>query len=218
MSVEKKHIDFRRVLGRLSLVFDEWSLSSYLDETIKDANCLLCYAYIDSMAGMTYEVLGAAFYYKGDFYFVGERKGLGFKIRAESVTEEQVIPVRNVALRQKYNKIIEDIDNLYDSNENIREMRRIRRLDKFRHPIFPDDVLVTLYSQKYGKFEGVWVKVEKKLETQEGEEEVFAGKLLNEPNNDYGIHRGEEIRFLYHKIDDDIVLVYSPDFNELFKW
>ena len=217
MENEKKYIDFRKVLGKLSLVFDAWSVSSYIDETLKEANCLLCYAYIDNSAGLTYEVLGAAHYYDGSYYFVGERKGVGFKIRSESITEDLVLPIVNSALRHKYEDLIENIDTHYTCEKEVLRIRGFRRLDKFRHPNYPDDMLVTLYSEKYEKFEGVWVKVNKQIETTASEEDVFAGILLNEPNRDYDVHAGQEIRFLYHKIDDDRVLLYTPGFNELLK-
>ena len=213
----RKYINFRKVLGELSLIFDARSVANYVDETLKEANCLLCYAYIDNTAGLTYEVLAAAHYYDESYYFVGEHKGLGFKIRAESITEDLVLPIENSALRHKYENVIEDIDTHYACGKDIMHIRRFRRLDKFRHPNYPDDMLVALYSEKYEKFEGVWVKVNKQIETNASDEDVFAGTLLNEPNRDYGVHAGQEIRFVYHKIDEDRVLLYMPGYNELLK-
>ena len=102
------------------------------------------------------------------------------------------------------------------SNENMKEMLAIEELDAFRHPACPNDVIVTLYSDKYDKCEGVWVKLTACLDDKANGEEVFKGKLLSEPWKDYGVHGAEDIYFIHHKVDDHSVLLYSPGFNEIF--
>ena len=215
-------IPFRDVLGKLCIVNDSWSLKSYTQhgidgcEKLNGANALLCYAYMDNMMGLTYQVFAAVFYHEGDYYLIGEREKLDYKIRAESLVYNRVYPIENKALDIKYKEQKEFIDNHYMSNENMKEMLAIEELDVFRHPACPNDVIVTLYSDKYEKCEGVWVKLTARLTEKANGEEVFKGKLLTEPWKDYGVHGAEDIYFIHHKVDDHSVLLYSPGFNEIF--
>ena len=215
-------IPFRAVLGKLCIVRDSWSLKSYTQhsidgcEKLDGANALLCYAYMDNMMGLTYQVFGAVFYHEGDYYLVGERVKLDYKIRAESLVYNRVYPIENKALDIKYKEQKDFIDNHYMSNESMKEMLAIEELDAFRHPACPNDVIVTLYSDKYEKCEGVWVKLTARLDEKANGEEVFKGKLLSEPWKDYGVHGTEDIYFIHHKVDDHSVLLYSPGFNEIF--
>ena len=43
---------------------------------------------------------------------------------------------------------------------------------------------------------------------------IFKGILLNEPYKDYGVHRGEKIFFLHHKIDEEFVLITGAQTNQ----
>lgn len=215
-------IPFRNILGKLCIVRDSWSLKSYTQhaidgcEKLDGANALLCYAYMDNMMGLTYQVFAAVFYHEGDYYLVGEREKLDYKIRAESLVYNRVHPIENKALDIKYKEQKEFIDNHYMSNENMKEMLAIEELDVFRHSACPNDVIVTLYSDKYEKCEGVWVKLTARLTEKANGEEVFKGKLLTEPWKDYGVHGAEDIYFIHHKVDNHSVLLYSPGFNEVF--
>ncbi len=214
-------IPFRKVVGNLCIVLDAASLSSYTQSDIKDsekiegANSLLCYVYIDNMMGVTYEVLAATYFYFGDYYLVGERAQLSMKIRAESLAYNRVYPIDNRALMKKYHQQIMFIDEHYTCNDEMKELRSLECLDNFRHPAIPDDVIVTLYSDKYEKCEGVWVSLRKQLNSMFNGEQIFMGKLLSEPWKDYGVHSGQDIYFLNHKVDDHSLLLYSPGFNEM---
>ncbi len=214
-------IPFRKVVGNLCIVLDAASLASYTQSDIKDsekiegANSLLCYVYIDNMMGVTYEVLAATYFYFGDYYLVGERSQLSMKIRAESLAYNRVYPIDNRALMKKYHQQIMFIDEHYTCSEEMEKLRSLEGLDSFRHPAIPDDVIVTLYSDKYDKCEGVWVTLRKQLKTMYNGEQAFMGKLLSEPWKDYGVHAGQDIYFLNHKVDDRSVLLYSPGLNEV---
>ena len=217
------NIPFRKVLGKLSIVIDNNSLESYAQSDVKDcekiegANSLLCYAYVDSQMGLTYEVLAATYFLNGDYYLVGEREKLGMKIRAETFVYNRVYPIENQALYHKYTERIKGIDEHYDKNEEHKKLREIEFLDRFRHPAFPEDVLVTMFKKEDDKCEGVWVKLIGQLPTLPNGEEVFKGRLLSEPWKDYGVHSGEVIYFIHHKVDDHVVLLYGPGFNDILK-
>ena len=216
-------VPFRHVLRNLVVIFDCWSLKGYTQHTIEDcekiegANSLLCYVYMDNMAGLTYQVLGATYYIGGDYYLVGERAKLDYKIRAESLIYNRVYPVKNKALSHKYKERIEFIDKQYMSNEKIEDLLDIEILDPFRHPAFPNDLLVTLHNPDYEKCERVWVRLDEQIESLQNGEEVFKGRLLNEPWKDFGVHGGEVIYFINHKVKDGTVLLHSTGFNDILK-
>ena len=217
------NIPFRKVLGKLAIVIDSSSLESYTQSDVKEcekiegANSLLCYAYVDSQMGITYEVLAATYYLNGDYYLVGEREKLGMKIRAETFVYNRVYPIENQALYHKYAERIKGIDEHYDQNEEQKKLREIDILDKFRHPAFPNDVVVTLFRKEYDKCEGVWVRLNGHLSKTVNGEEVYKGELISEPWKDYGIHAGQTIYFLLHKVDNGEVLLYSYGYNQILK-
>ena len=216
-------VPFRSVLRNLVIVFDCWSLKSYTQhavegcEKIDGANSLLCYAYLDNMMGLTYEVLGATYYEDGDYYLVGEREKLSYKIRAESLIYNRVFPIKNKALYHKYKERINSINDNYMSNEKVNEVLDIDFIDGFRHPAFPNDLLVTLHNPDYEKCEGVWVRLDEQLASLPNGEEVFKGRLLSEPWKDFGVHGGEIIYFINHKVKDGTVLLHSKGFNDILK-
>ena len=77
-----------------------------LTGTTKEANSLLCYGYIDATAGLTYQTVAATMYIDGDFSIVDTAKVISMKIRADSVSCEDIIPVRNKALFRQYSYIL----------------------------------------------------------------------------------------------------------------
>ena len=65
---------------------------------------------------------------------------------------------------------------------------KVEAIDTSRSPEFPDDVLVILIHGNNAP-EGCWVRCEKIADG------MMAGTLLNEPDSDFGVHRGDLISF-----------------------
>lgn len=76
-------------------------------------------------------------------------------------------------------------------------------LDQYRNPMFPDDVLVTLYKDKMEP-EQVWVRTFTIMD-----DGLFFGELLNEPWKDFGCHEYELIGFRLYQEDDFETLIYT---------
>lgn len=75
-------------------------------------------------------------------------------------------------------------------NEDLDLIRSIADIDVYRDDTFFDDVQVVLAGDDL-KPEIVWIKTEKILD-----DDLFAGVLLNEPYEDFGVHRGDAVRFI----------------------
>ena len=97
------------------------------------------------------------------------------------------------------------VDKNYYVSDLIEELRsdRFAFLDEYRHPRFPDDVQALLYSEENG-IEQVWVR----LTFVTKDNEIF-GELLNEPNHDYGCHKGDLIELEETDAGEDKVLVFT---------
>ena len=90
----------------------------------------------------------------------------------------------------------------YAVEEDIEESRKMKVLDAFRSPEYPDDVLV--YLLKVGnKPEACWVRIEGLMENQ------IIGTLLNEPEQNFSYHVGEKIAFFIHEDENGGIALCS---------
>ena len=99
--------------------------------------------------------------------------------------------------------ITQRIDENYKcTNAEVERMRDFKFLDSMRHPDYPDDIQVLLVKENF-KIEQVWVRSWKYTQ-----DELF-GQLLNEPDQNFGIHNGDIIGFAPVKSDDKIFCVFT---------
>lgn len=160
-------------------------------------NAILAWGYIDHTAGITFEVLCM-----GEYTSNGEidlRRGnntTSFKLRYESVNG--VIVLLNDSVMPALQDKIDMIKNGYQVNEAVIKARNSTIFDDFRHPEFPDDVM--LYFVKEGlRLEGIWCRFEDEIDGRP------AVKMLNEPNGDFGVHQGDLITFDWGKQDGKMI-------------
>ena len=83
------------------------------------------------------------------------------------------------------------------------ETRLIKNLDPFRHPDYPDDVVVYFFSAEH-KPELLWVRC------VSVDENILSGELLNEPTKDFGCHVGDKIKFGVAQIGEQNILLHLP--------
>ena len=162
---------------------------------------ILTYGYIDRMAGFTLEVLAAAFMDNEEMSFgIGNTEKLS-KIRIESVIDDECYYVddEDDSMYELYSDKLEMLKN-YDAEDGVEESRNMDFLDSSRSPEYPDDVLV--YLLKNGnKPEGCWVRIEELAEHE------IIGTLLNEPNQDFGYHIGNQIAFYVHQTENKEIIL-----------
>ena len=95
------------------------------------------------------------------------------------------------------------ITDRIDADDAKEQTRLIKNLDAFRHPHYPDDVVVYFFSAEH-KPELLWVRC------VSVDENILAGELLNEPNEDFGCHAGDLIKFGVAQINEQNILLNLP--------
>ena len=195
----KEDFNFRDLTAGPVLIVNDRNLATVgtAFEHKPSDNAILAWGYIDHTAGITFEVLCM-----GEYTTNGRidlRRGnntTSFKLRYESITGVIVLLNDNVmpALQDK----IDMIKNGYQVNEAVIKARNSSIFDDFRHPEFPDDVM--LYFVKEGlRPEGIWCRFEDEIDGRP------AVKMLNEPNADFGVHRGDLITFDWGENDGKMI-------------
>lgn len=172
------------------------------------ANCILTYGYIDHTAGLTLEVLAAAFKSDDGFSFENTNLEISSKIRIGSIMEDDCYYFDD-GDGSLYERYADKVDMLkeYDVGDEVEESRNMDFLDGSRSPEYPDDVLVYLLKDG-NKPEGCWVRIEALAEHQ------IIGTLLNEPDQNFDYHEGEKIAFyVYQTEDKEIVLCSNMNSN-----
>ena len=167
------------------------------------ANCILTYGYIDRMAGLTLEVLAAAFMDNEEMSFGDGNAEKLSKIRIESVIDDECyyIDDEDCSMYKLYSDKLDMLKN-YAAGDGVEESRNMVFLYSLRSPEYPDDVLV--YLLKNGnKPEGCWVRIEALAE------HAIIGTLLNEPSQDFGYHAGSQIAFYVHQTENKEIILCS---------
>lgn len=158
---------------------------------------VLVYGYVDHEAGFTFEILSLALQGdEGGFKFYDLPNDITYKIRADAVKDCECLFSEDVF--EKYMELFKDkISSLetYEENENVAKSRRFDFLDPFRHEECIDDVQVVLLKDGLQP-EQVWVRIE------DLGDKVIIGKLLNEPDQDFGYHLHEKVAFFVYTDED----------------
>ncbi|MBP3270629.1 MAG: hypothetical protein J6M17_00190 [Ruminococcus sp.] len=167
------------------------------------ANCVLTYGYIDHDAGQTMEILCAGINSGDGFSFFDSCDEIKAMLRIGSVIEDEffVFDDNDGRISKRYAKKLNNL-KVYEVSEEIEETRNMAFLDRSRHEYYPDDILVYLIKQGLNP-EGCWVRIS-------GIGDYFIlGKLLNEPDQDFGCHEGENIEVFVQKTDDGSIICFS---------
>ena len=207
-----KEVGFRAFYHQFCAV----KLTAQLKEAIKEfpaadsANYALVYGYIDRDAGLTLEILAAAKKGKNGFGFADPATDIRSFIRIESVAEAEFyyFSDEDGSLKKRYAEKIAALDT-YAVSEEIEKTREMGFLDSCRDATYPDDIMVRLIKDGLQP-EGCWVRI-----SGLGEH-WFMGRLLNEPDQMFGYHEGEEIAFFVEETEDKQVFCYS-DMNPSVK-
>ncbi len=178
-------------------------LEMYPDEKLDG---FLTYGYIDKTAGFTFSIFGGA-------------KISGGQIKIFPINYNEIALIRRGAadsaevkiLSEEYSLAFRDRIQMINDNysvDNAREQTRfIKTLDAFRHPHYPDDVVVYFFSEKH-KPELMWVRC------LSIDENILTGELLNEPTKNFGCHAGDKILFGAAQIGGQNILIHLPPKKE----
>lgn len=182
---------------------DEYKLPMINYPHIEKANCLLAYGYIDREAGLTLEVLATGFEQEERCTFFDPPERARFSLPGERMENEEFLLMddRDKRLSNRYGKKLAGLQK-YTAGGEIEKTREMRFLDDSRHPFFPDDVQVYLMRQGL-KPEPCWTRISGLAENW------IKGVLLNEPEQDFGCHQGEEVAINLDHTEDGKVICYA---------
>ena len=161
----------------------------------------LTYTYIDGET-FTFEILAGA-------QLNGERVKIFPASYKKSVRlkREQVDDSDLKILTSEYSIAFRDrIQMINDKNsvDTVKEQTRmIKTLDAFRHPHYPDDVVVYFLDGEH-KPELLWVRC------NSVDDNILAGELLNEPRSNFGCHAGDIIKFGVAQVNGQNILLHLP--------
>lgn len=203
--------DFRELFHKIVYVQSTEEVRNGLEKHIEicaEDDGFLAYGYIDNEAGFSFRILCSAnirnnVLNRGEF-----PKYDGYIIRRGYLSGCSFLHIDEYEIdTSDFDEYISEINDCYKCNEQTEEMRNFTFLDPLRHPDYPDDIKVVLYQQGMG-LEQVWVKCYAYTD-----KELF-GLLLNEPNQDFGIHYGSIIEFAPVKTEDGLLCVYTGRYRE----
>lgn len=155
----------------------------------EQGNCILTYGYIDRSAGLTLEILSVGIAEKDSVTFFEGIDAYRSFLRISAVMEQEfwALEDEDGSLHAEHATKIERLHH-YDASEEVELTRQMEFLDPSRDPTYIDDVRVYLFKEGLSP-ESCWVRIT----GLEGHN--LKGALLNEPKQDFGCHRGEEISF-----------------------
>lgn len=162
-----------------------------------EADGVLTYGYCDSEAGFTLEILCCVKNIgEGQFAFANPSEDTRGIVRIGAVADEDFVFVGygDDPIKDNFPKNIEMVSH-YDADEEVEASRTFDFLDEFRHEQYIDDVLVLTIKDGLQP-EGCWVRISGL------QDNCLVGTLLNEPNQDFGYHEGEEISFFLYEDDE----------------
>lgn len=168
-------------------------------------NAILTYCFVHPRRGIAFEVLSMAKITETGM----EDADLRIDVREANPSTSLLIEYNSVSgdlLELKPDKslaFMRDFDNKVDISkrldeetpQEIRDMREISQIDRYRHEVFPDDLAVTFIG-KLPKPEVIWCKG---ILSDDGE---MRGKLLNEPwDTSIGLHQDDVISIEIRVVD-----------------
>lgn len=164
----------------------------------EEADGVLLYGYIDHEMGFTFDVRGIVKQYDEEFVLLEKQPDeLRTMVRAGTVKDEEAIILDdNCEFYETFKDYLVLLVENYERNKDLLETREMSFLDDLRDLEYVDDVQVHLFKEGLNP-EICWVRLEGLGD------HYLIGNLLNEPDQDFGYHKGETIGFAMQKLEDD---------------
>lgn len=124
--------------------------------------------------------------------------------KSVNLKRSQVDDIELKIMTAEYPVAFRDRIQMINDRSNVdaarKKTRLIKTLDAFRHPYYPDDVLVYFIDGTH-ESEILWVRC---LSVNKN---ILIGELLNDPRNDFGCHAGDKIIFGIAQINGKNILL-----------
>lgn len=165
----------------------------------EEATGILAYCYIKHEEGLQFEVLCKSIFDAAKkaikFFDVNDEVSFSLPYGLLQNCSVMVLPEAILPL-DKYQEKVAKLA-IYAATEDQQKARNIAAIDGCRRPEQPDEVLVYLSHEE--AVETVYVRLE-----GVGKMDLY-GTLLSEPQQDFGIHEGEELHFFMVKNEQGIM-------------
>lgn len=152
---------------------------------------VLALCFVDHSQGLSFYVIAAAHIRADNIFVSKENKSSQVLLRASSMPQALCLKSDYInADVSRFDSYVTQIVREYEyALDDAIKMRGITELDDFRKPFYPDEVEVLLLAKGLEQ-ERVFVRV-----CKYGEGCLY-GELLDEPKQDFGIHKADVIDFL----------------------
>lgn len=172
-------------------------------------NSLLVLPYVDHTAGLSFQIVTSCLWEEDKvlLYEIEDSFQMMATCRWGNIKDVEFEYLENLKINtdfdlKKYTSRAMDIFKHYNENEKLLILRALPILDELRDQEFPDDILVIFFKEGFGA-EGMWVRYEDYNE----EHDIF-GTLLNQPNQDLGINKGDKVKFSFTKNQNDEIVCF----------
>lgn len=203
-----------RELDRKWIIINRWKDIKRIGKTLKlelEDALVLAYLYIDHEKGICAYFLGNMFHDKERLLQIDNSYLEHMIILEDDILSKIKFEIIDEKLLNhlKEKKMIEQKINLaYYQNENLLKTREIDIIDEWRHPTSPDDLELTLNTDK--KTELLFGKIELFSKDR------FICRLLTDSKNNPKYHQGKTVlaKIITNKKDIDIVIQYLVEKKE----
>lgn len=200
-----EEIFFREMYRQICLLTDADLARKFIDMLDMEGEVpdgLLTYGYIDKDAGFTFGILGGAKTSLGRLKIFPINYKSAALVRRGGADDADV-KILTAQYATAFRDRIQMINDNYAVDDAREATRFIKNLDAFRHPDYPDDVVVYFLSDEH-KPELLWVRC---LSVNEN---ILTGELLNEPTKNFGCHAGDKIKFGVALLGGQNILLHLP--------
>lgn len=175
----------------------------------KEAFGVLVYGYYDRESGLSLEMLGFVFTENEKSWVETPSENIRVTFRIDSVENEECIFLgdEDGGLANQFKEHLAILKETFEVSNEIEIMRQMSFLDQCRHQYFIDDILVRFVKESMTS-EGCWVRVTGLKDM------YFMGILLNEPDQDFGVHKGDEVKFVAQETKDKQVVCNIVFYDE----
>ncbi len=185
---------FRRLLGNVVFLApgpnDDGAWLKAVPEKVEAG--ILAWPYIDCQCGLSFRYICPAAIDGEDWVTYERDESLFAIIRAGALAQAIWCPTDIDP--HAFERFTYEADEVYaPKNPAVRELRDTEFLDPIRHPLFPDDVQALLLPSGPAKPELVWLRL------CDLRDDTIFGTLLNEPEQDLGVHTGDVLPLAFRK-------------------
>lgn len=196
---------FRRFMGNVMFVAkgsdDEGKWLEAVPDKV-DSDGVFVWPYIDQQAGLSFRYLCPANVDGVNWVALERDKSILALFRAGAL--ENAVWCPTGIDPHDFEELTFETDKAYEpDNEAVWKLRELVFIDPIRHPLFPDDIQAFLVKEGFHT-EQVW------LNLCDLRDNVIFGRLLNEPDQNLGVHEGDVLPLALGKDEEHGIWAAVP--------